>query len=214
MKNFIAFTALLGWCGVLLALRFMRANNATYFFLIWNLFLAAIPFAAAQAMDALDRAHWRIASWMAFILWLLFLPNAPYILTDLMHLRDRPPIPLWYDVLLLLSCAGTGLLLGYGSVMLVQRAIQRRHGLIAGWVVATISIVLSAFGIYLGRFLRLNSWDAITDPVPLFSDVARRVLNPLDNLRTVAVTVLYGVALMLGYVALHALAETSVRDDA
>lgn len=213
MKRFIAFSALLGWCAILLALRFARANNTSYFFLVWNLFLAAIPFAAALAMDVLDRRRWRIGSAMAFVVWLLFLPNAPYILTDLMHLRNRPPVPIWYDVLLLLSCAGTGLLLGYGSVMLVQRVIERRHGVVAGWSVASASIVLSAFGIYLGRFLRRNSWDALSDPLPLFSDIARRVIDPFAYPKTIAVTVLYGVALMLGYVALHVLAETSVRDE-
>jgi uncharacterized membrane protein len=214
VKRFFAFSALLGWCAVLLALRFARANNTSYFFLVWNLFLAAIPFAAALAMDALDRAHWRVASWIAFIAWLLFLPNAPYILTDFIHLRERMPIPLWYDVLLLLSCAGTGLLLGYGSMMLVQRVIERRHGVVAGWFVAAASMVLSAFGIYLGRFLRRNSWDALSEPGPLFADIARRVIDPFAYPKTIAVTVLYGVALMLGYVALHVLAETSVRDEA
>ncbi|HEX2122646.1 MAG TPA: DUF1361 domain-containing protein, partial [Thermoanaerobaculia bacterium] len=147
MKRLLTFSALLVWCGVLLALRGARAENATFFFLFWNLFLAAIPFAAAEVFA---RAKWHVARWPAFAVWLLFLPNAPYIVTDFIHLRARPPIPLWYDVLLLISCAGTGLLLGYGSVMIVQRAVARRWSVRAGWLVAAVSLLLSAFGIYLG----------------------------------------------------------------
>ena len=211
MKRNLTFLVLLAWCGALLALRGWRAHNAVFFFLLWNLFLAAIPFVAAEIVD---RARWAVAQWTAFVVWLLFLPNAPYILTDFIHLRPRPPVPLWYDVLLLFSCAGTGLLLGYGSVMLVQRAIARKFGARIGWLIATISLILSAFGIYLGRFVRFNSWEVVTDPMPLFADITHRLMNPLQHPRTFAVTILYGVALMLGYVALHVLAETSVRDDA
>lgn len=205
MKRTLALFALLIWCAVLLFLRIRRCDCVSFVFLVWNLFLAAIPYVAALAMNALDREQWRVAKWLAFVVWLLFLPNAPYIITDFIHLRERLPVPLWYDVLLLLSCAGTGLLLGYASLMIVQRVIERRYGVIAGWTVAVVTSVLSAFGIFLGRFLRRNSWDAFTDPMPLFADVAHRLMNPFRYPKTMAVTVLYGVALMLGYIALHAI---------
>lgn len=204
MNRLLAFTTLLAWCGALLALRGWRAQNTTYFFLVWNLFLAVIPFLAALAFE---RAKWLATRSVAFVVWLLFLPNAPYIVTDFIHLRARPPVPLWFDILLLISSAGTGLLLGYGSVMIVQRAVERRAGTRTGWLVATFALLLSAFDIYLGRFMRFNSWEALTDPMPLFADVARRLMSPMDHPRTFAVTASYGVALLLGYAALHALAE-------
>ena len=204
MKRVLIFAVLLGWCAALLALRAARAQNAMYFFLVWNLFLAAIPFAAAEAFA---RVRWRVAAWLAFVVWLLFLPNAPYIVTDFIHLRARPPVPLWFDVLLLISCAGTGLLLGYGSVMIVQRAVARRWGVRAAWAVAVIAILVAAFGIYLGRFVRFNSWEVFTDPMPLFADITHRLTNPLSHPRTFAVTILYGVAHLLGYLGLHVLAE-------
>ena len=204
MKRLLTFSALLIWCGALLALRGARAQNTTFFFLVWNLFLAAIPFVAAEVFA---RAKWNLARWPAFVVWLLFLPNAPYIVTDFIHLGARPPVPLWFDVLLLISCAGTGLLLGYGSVMLVQRTIARRWSVRLGWLVAGAALVLSAFGIYLGRFVRFNSWEVVTDPMPLFADIAHRLMNPMLHPRTFAVTILYGVALLLGYMGLHVLAE-------
>ena len=204
MKRLLAFSALLVWCTALLVLRGWRANNTTYFFLVWNLFLAMIPFVAALLFESAK-------SWLAqattFVVWLLFLPNAPYIVTDFIHLRARPPVPLWFDVLLLLSAAGTGLLLGYCSMMIVQRVIERRYGPRTGWLAASVAMMLSAFGIYLGRFVRFNSWDVVTDPAPLFADVAHRLMNPMQHPKTFAVTALYGVALLLGYAALHAVAE-------
>ncbi|HEX2060667.1 MAG TPA: DUF1361 domain-containing protein [Thermoanaerobaculia bacterium] len=208
MKRLATFGALLAWCMALIALRVTRSNSVLFFFLIWNLFLAAVPFFAALTMEALERRRSHLAAQSGvFAIWLLFLPNAPYILTDLIHLKPRPPIPIWFDTLMLLSCAGTGLLLGYGSMLIVQRIIERRFGLVTGWIVAVVAMVLSAFGMYLGRFERWNSWQALTEPRPLLADIVRRVMNPLDHPTTVAVTVLFGVALTLGYVALHVLAE-------
>ena len=204
MKRLAAFAALLVWCGALLVLRAWRAHNTIYFFLVWNLFLAAIPFVAALLYE-------RAKSWLAqattFVVWLLFLPNAPYILTDFIHLRERPPVPIWYDVLLLLSAAGTGLLLGYGSMMIVQRVIERRYGARTGWLAAAVATILSAFGIFLGRFVRFNSWEVVTDPIPVFADIAHRLMYPMQHPKTFAVTVLYGVALLLGYAALHVVAD-------
>lgn len=204
MKRVLTFAALLAWCGALLALRGWRSHDTIYFFLVWNLFLAAVPFAAALLFENVKSV---VARAITFVAWLVFLPNAPYILTDFIHLRPRPPIPLWFDVLLLLSAAGTGLLLGYGSVIIVQRVIERRRGVKTGWFVAAVALFLSAFGIYLGRFVRFNSWEIVTDPMPLFADIAYRFMNPIEHPRTFAVTALYGIALLLGYAALHVVAE-------
>lgn len=208
MKRILAFGALLAWCAALLGLRAWRANNATYFFLVWNLFLATIPFAAALWFE---QARGFVMRAVMFSVWLLFLPNAPYIVTDFIHLRVRPPVPLWFDILLLLSAAGTGLLLGYGSVMIVQRVIERRRGAAMGWLAAAVALFLSAFGMYLGRFVRFNSWHVVTAPMPLFEDIAYRLMNPMQHPRTFAVTALYGLALLLGYVALHVVAENNQR---
>jgi uncharacterized membrane protein len=90
----------------------------------WNLFLAAVPavaawlFARAMGRDSstIEKVGW-------FLVWLIFLPNAPYIITDFVHLTPRPGIPFWYDTALLVSCAGTGLLLGYTSIADVQFVI-------------------------------------------------------------------------------------------
>jgi uncharacterized membrane protein len=139
-----------------------------------------------------------------FAFWLLFLPNAPYILTDLLHLTAKSPAPPWYDLALLLSCAGTGLLLGYLSLLDVHGIIARRFNPAIGWAAAVSSLVLSGFAIYLGRFLRWNSWDVMTRPAIVF-DIVDGLLHPGSHIRPLAVTLIFGIILAFGYISLRIL---------
>lgn len=206
LKRILLFGALIGWCGALLVYRFVHADSLWFAFLVWNLFLAAVPVMAAWLLiwAAHERASW-IVHTLLFAIWLAFLPNAPYLFTDFVHLEERPPVPLWYDIALLGSFAGTGILLAYSSLADVQAVVARRFSAALGWAVATIALLLSGFGIYLGRFLRWNSWDALTHPVQLFTDITARLADPLSHPRALGVTVIYGVALLLGYIALRVL---------
>lgn len=202
-RRTVLLTALFLWCAALLGLRMERTGTMRYEFLVWNLFLAFVPLVASSLLAVADRRHApTVVQAGCFAVWLVFLPNAPYLLTDLIHLHYRPPVPLWYDLALLLSYALTGLLLGYVSLAVVQRIVARRFGAAAGWLVAVASLGLSGFGIYLGRFLRWNSWEVLTRPAPLFAFVADCLLNPRSHAGTVAVTLIFGGALTLGYLAL------------
>lgn len=139
-----------------------------------------------------------------FGLWLLFLPNAPYILTDILHLTRASDAPAWYDLALLLSCSGTGLLLGYLSLLDVQEIVARSFSPIFGWIFAVVSLVLSGFAIYLGRFLRWNSWDVLVTPTRLFA-IADGLMHPLAHVRPLSVTFVFGIILALGYISLRVL---------
>jgi uncharacterized membrane protein len=194
-----AFALLLAWCAALLAARVWRAGTLMYLFLGWTLVLAAIPALAASQLRR-ERASWKQAGWLA--VWLAFLPNAPYLVTDFVHLRARPPVPLWFDIALLISCAATGLLLGYVSVADVQRFIARQYGEATAWLCAASALVLSGAGIYLGRFLRWNSWDILANPVAIALSIQPRV---------VSVTLVYGFGLVVGYLAFHTLSAASGR---
>ena len=204
-QKLLIFGALLGWCAVLVAFRVMQSESLKYTFLLFNLFLAAVPAAAARLFVNAAEHRPLALQIVWFAVWLVFLPNAPYIVTDFIHIEELPQVPLWYDVALIASCAGTGLLLGYSSLADVQAVIARKVSVRAGWAVALSAFFLSGFGIYLGRFLRWNSWDAVANPLELFADIAEHLLDPLYYARTFGVTVIYGVALLLGYVALRVL---------
>ena len=198
---------------MLLGVRVIRSGSFTYLFLVWNLFLAAIPVVAAMALRRAMAGNRRRAIVLSAVTWLLFLPNAPYIATDLMHLRPRSSVPLWYDVALLLSCAVTGILLGYISVAEVQKAVRARLGNAVTWIGVAGVLFASGFGIYLGRFLRWNSWHVVTQPGPLLIDLATRVLHPWSHPRTFAVTAVYGVTLFVGYVVFHLLVATRGTEE-
>ncbi len=192
------------WCVLLFALRVARSGQFGHGYLLWNLALAMAPMAAALMLVRAERERAGLpeqAGW--FAAWLLVLPNAPYLVTDLVHLGARPPVPLWFDVALMLSYACTGLLLGFASLADVHAVVARRFGAVAGWIVAEAAMLLSGSGIYMGRFLRWNSWDALTRPHELIDQVAGAVAEPGSQLPGMRVTLVYGIGLALGYAAVH-----------
>jgi uncharacterized membrane protein len=167
-----------------------------FVFLAWNLFLAAIPLGFAVLLSKIER--WRLAT--PFISgWLLFFPNAPYVLTDLLHLHPRSGIPVWYDLLMLLSFALVSLWMGFQSLQLVQVWIARKSSLLMAWSFVGICLMLSGFGIYLGRFLRWNSWDIVSNPGSLLGDIWERFADPLAHGQTWGVTLGFGGLLLVAY---------------
>ncbi len=182
----------------LLAFRRFYTGDGSYTFLAWNLFLAAIPFFLSSLLVGVSALQRRRPAFLATLgAWLLFFPNAPYIVTDLLHLRYRTGAPPWFDLILLVSFSTCGLLLGFLSLSDVQDVLRRRVGALAASVFAAAALVAGAFGIYLGRFLRWNSWDLLSQPAQLLRDVAGRVLNPLSDPKAVAVTALLSIRLSL-----------------
>ena len=184
---------------LLVAGRVLMTGRGIFLFLVWNLFLAVIPFAISTMLGTARgplRTRLLVPVGAA---WLLFFPNAPYILTDLFHLERRAGVPLWYDLALILSCAWNGLMLAYASLADMQRLVQLRLGTGAGWAFATLALLLSSFGIYLGRYLRFNSWDVLANPLTLFFDIVNRILHPFSFPGTWGVTLVFGLFLLVGY---------------
>jgi uncharacterized membrane protein len=179
----------LGFTLFLLATRIIVSGQLYYIFLAWNLFLAWIPFAISQNVAGVKN-RWKILFLVGA--WLLFLPNAPYIITDFLHLKARPPIPYWYDILLLFSSALNGLLLGLLSLLSVEKFLANRFGNRVSGLIILCSFFLCAFGIYIGRYLRWNSWDIIVNPDEIAGDILVRIFNPLDHFGTWSVTILFG----------------------
>ncbi|MGA7615236.1 MAG: DUF1361 domain-containing protein [Thermoanaerobaculia bacterium] len=204
LRRALAYSILLLWCGVLLIFRIWRTHTLQYGFLAWNLFLAAVPLIASSLLLAAWRRRTPPVVQVAwFAIWLLFLPNAPYILTDFIHLAPSPPMPLWYDIALLGSAAGTGMLFAFASTAAVQRVVTDESNPATGWAVVVLAFLLSGFGIYLGRFLRWNSWDTLAHARALLEDAITPWTHPLEHPRVLGVTLIYGVGLTLGYAALH-----------
>jgi uncharacterized membrane protein len=205
-KQVLAAVALmLFWCIGLLSFRIYLDSSGIEIALMWNLFLASLPLAWGAGFQNASRRNCPFAALLFFVLWLLFLPNATYILTDLIHFAPKPNVPTWFILAMLLSCAGAGTMLGYLSLIGVQRAVQDAFGKCVGWVVASGSLMLCGFGIYIGRFLRWNSWDALTRPLDLFKSVLSQFSAPGPFPHPAPVTLVYGIGLIVGYVVLRAM---------
>lgn len=191
----------------LTVLRVEWTRNLRYLSLVWNLFLAWLPLAFALAVynrhQGGERHGWRFYS--LALLWLLFLPNAPYIFTDLIHLTTRYYPHFWLDLALVLLVAFTGFLLGFMSLYLMQSIVADRLGKVAGWLFILGATALSSYGIYLGRFLRWNSWDIIVHPLGLTHDIGHLAAHPLANPHSLAFLGLFATFLFLGYLMLYAL---------
>ncbi|HMD79838.1 MAG TPA: DUF1361 domain-containing protein, partial [Anaerolineales bacterium] len=175
-----------------------------YAFLIWNLFLAWIPFIIAYFTYTapLRRKQIYVVVPIAAFFWLIFFPNAPYILTDFQHLagvwRD---VPVWYDVMLLIWFAFTGLLLGIVSLFLMQEIIRSEFGNWVGWGFVAVVAGLSSAGIYMGRFLRWNSWDILRNPADVALFTYERVQDP--SLQSIGFTGLFASFFLFIYIALY-----------
>ncbi len=188
-----------------LRLRYALSNDIKYDFLVWNLFLAWIPFIIAYFTYTMTIKR----TWLYFLiplaafLWLIFFPNAPYILTDLEHLRGAGrDIPVWYDVLIFIWFSWTGLLLGIVSLFLMQEIVRREFGRWIGWGFVVAVAGLTSIGIYMGRFLRWNSWDLLSNPKGIALFTLERVQDP--SLQSIVFTFLFAAFFLFFYITLYA----------
>jgi uncharacterized membrane protein len=203
------------FCVALVVVRNMHAGNVNFRYLIWNLFLAWIPF--ALAVFVYDRWRRRRGGMLLLVLgalWLLFFPNAPYIATDVVHLQHDPLSPYWYDAVTIAAFAWMGVLLGFASLYLMQTVVRQWRGVVAGWIFAFVAIGLGSLGIYLGRFLRLNSWDAVEHPSVLPRILHAVARNPFAYQEAIAVTLLFTLALSFAYFLLYNFAAVGLELDA
>ncbi len=203
---FILLVAASAICLLLSAVRMNRSDSARYAFLLWNLMLAWIPFMFAALAYILASSRKRILYLLILAsaaAWLLFFPNAPYILTDLQHLSYvSDGMPVWYDVMMLIWFAWTGLLLGMVSLYFMQEIVERMLGRAGGWLFVLVVTGMSSFGIYIGRFMRWNSWDAWQQPFALASDIWNQLRHPLANKEAYGFTFIFTLLFMFIYVAL------------
>lgn len=191
-----------------MVIRVLKSWHLTHAYLVWNLFLAWIP--VGFALLAWRHHESRKKLFLYSCLWLLFFPNAPYIVTDLIHLRERPPVPFWFDVVLLQSFICLGLLLGFISLYWMQSLVAHRVGPRMSWLFVLMVVGLTGFGIYLGRVQRWNSWDAVVNPLKLISDIFTHLVPP--KRRGVGLfSVLYAGFFFIGYMLLYSLTHLKLE---
>ncbi len=190
---------------VLFRVRTVLSGSLDYAFLVWNLLLAWIPLGIAYTASVfvLRRQYLVLTAPSAAILWLAFFPNAPYILTDLQHLGiPRAGVPLWFDMLLLIWFAWTGLLLGVLSLFFMHDLVRRAFGRSIGWTFVLVVGVLGSLGIYIGRFLRWNSWDVFFHPLERLPEFLYYVSHP--SMRSILFIGTFSAFFIFIYITLYA----------
>ncbi len=189
------------FCFALSLLRVELSGTRHFLFLNWNLFLAFIPWVFTLILTMspdLRKKRFVVFGMLGF--WLLFFPNASYILTDLFHLSHHSSMPIWFDLVLILSFAWTGLLYGFLSLWNLEELMKQFMSSKAVPMISVLLLFVSSFGIYIGRYLRWNSWDILHQPGKLMADVGDRIVNPMDHPRTWGVTIFMGLFLTMLYV--------------
>lgn len=196
---------------VFLIFRMWHTNRTTYIFLAWNLFLAWVPLGVASMSSRFKLQSWKLA--IASMVWLLFFPNAPYLITDLYHLSHFTGVPIWYDALMLFIAAYTSVAMGFISLRIMERQWKQiwrqrffnKQSTRSRWyfrlVLMMLLFIATGFGLYLGRVLRYNSWDVITDTGGLAVDIAHQVLNPFQHYQAWGFTIIYATGLFFFYQA-------------
>ncbi len=182
--------------------------------LIWNLFLAWIPYIFSMLAATLHRSFPR--RWWLLIapagIWLLFFPNAPYIVTDFFHLSTNYNVPMWYDILMLTSFSWTGIFLTIASLRTMQGLVKFYLGGFLSWVFVIFSLGLGGLGIYLGRFERWNSWDMLSHPQKILKDILVPFANPLNSLRFFGFTILFTAFLVVCYLMFISMRHPGVAE--
>lgn len=194
---------------VLVIARCIAADSIRFLFLVWNLFLAFIPYYVSTKLT--QRPHWIASRWkfiLLFIVWILFIPNTFYIITDLFHLEVRDDARLWFDLVVLFSFAWNGLLLGILSVRHMEKIFHHcfywRNELFLFPV-----MWLNALGVYIGRFMRFNSWDVITNPFRLMRDIGYMLIHPFRNFEEWVMIGCFGAMLMVVYIGIRKAAASN-----
>jgi len=187
----------LSFTFLLLLIRIVITNTITYSFYFWNIFLALVPFVFSYKLskhEKIDRV-----SVLLFICWLLFFPNAFYILTDIFHYKERHSAPKWYDLILVFSATYNGLLLGVFSLLQVEIFLKKVFTPIKKTIAVVSILILSSYGIYIGRYLRYNSWDIVTNPDDVLFTTAHYFIKPWQHIYAWGFIVLFTMLLAIIY---------------
>lgn len=207
LLTFVALSIMLS--GFLLLFRIKLNQSFYYSFLVWNLFLAFIPFCVTLYLRSKTHLS-KTNLFTCFTIWLLFLPNAPYIITDLLHFKRSISHFWWLDILMLTSFAINGLILFYMSLLDMEILLKKHLSSREVNILLILVFFSTGFGIYIGRFLRFNSWDILQNPEVLISSIFDIITKPYQHIEAWAFTVCFASFLCLTHYLIKALKKTNL----
>lgn len=178
------------WCICFVMLS--KETSFLYVMLSWNVLLAVLPlFFVKKAEMTMGQ---RKIGWSIFwgILWLLFFPNSVYMVTDFIHITNDKfmwsievemystdtgvvysnEIMVWVKLLVIGIGSFFALLVGLESFYIFEQNVRKKFSKIICYLGILVVALLTGIGVYIGRFLRFNSWDILFNPMKLVKQVA------------------------------------------
>ncbi|PWT77366.1 MAG: hypothetical protein C5B59_04210 [Bacteroidetes bacterium] len=197
---------------LLVFIRILYTGRITFLSLVWNLFLACVPYLITRKLHA--NSFWKKSKLIfvfLFIVWLLFIPNSFYIITDLFHLIDsvsHPVVPVWFSLLLIFSFAWNGLVMGILSVRQMEKMVGYLIPKLPEHLFVYPIMCLNAFGVYIGRWLRYNSWDVVANPFQLLGDALDILVHPYTYRYAWSIILCFSIFMTLMYLAIKRIAKS------
>jgi uncharacterized membrane protein len=197
------FTGLMTLCvtiGLLSLFRMYYFNSRTFIFLIWNVFLAWVPLGISYCLYLLKPNKY--LGIIGVFAWLCFFPNAPYVITDFIHLFDvQRNIIGWYNVVQVFFAAYTSILLALFSIFYLRKYMLNLFPRVVTRIFIALALMLSCFGIYLGRFERLNSWHVVTSPFDVLVSIKKSFWIVTSQLEAFLFLALFFIVLCSVYIS-------------
>ncbi len=196
--------------AVLHILRVIFFGNYAFTYILWNILLAFVPFLISSILILWTNKSniFKPLFIIGFIFWLLFLPNAPYVVTDLIHLGRIRVVPVMYDAFVLFSSAWVSLLMGLYSINHMEKMFLLRFSKKVTNIIIAFVILFTSFGMYLGRFLRFNSWDFFTSHISLLSSIWEVFTKSNDYINVYSYTLLFFFFIYTSYLSFK---QTDIR---
>ncbi|QAA35093.1 hypothetical protein C1I91_27545 [Clostridium manihotivorum] len=195
------------------------------YFMVWNLFLAWIPLEIIDLIIRINNSFKAknvfVINYILWILWILFYPNSPYMVTDFIHIignkyvLSRPIHPnyaitnrimfndnfkIWLDFVNIAIGVWLGYIVGFIALNKAHKTFFRKLGFAKSWLIVFLINIISGYAIYLGRFIRWNSWDIITKPKNIFIILLNNI-----NRKSFYFTILFGGFMFILYLIHYAI---------
>ncbi len=176
-------------------------DTQSFVYILWNIFLSAVSFITSSIILLyINKDNFYNPLFIfGFLIWILFLPNAPYVITDFIHLGEIRTVPLIYDIILLFVSSTASLLFGLYSMEQMEKVFSYRFSKKTVNGITLLIIFFTSFGIYLGRSLRFNSWDFFLNYNALFKSVVDIFVNPSKHTNAYFYTIIFFFLILVCY---------------
>jgi uncharacterized membrane protein len=182
---------------ILILLRVKITHDIYLLFLLWNLVLAYIPYMLSSKIKSTPPGT--ITFYTLLFAWLLFIPNSFYLLTDFIHLHHSNSLQYLFDAVILCCFTVAGFYAGIVSLLQIHKLGEMKFSQKVCDYLMIIICYLISFGIYLGRILRFNSWDILSNPIALVWNI----LKSLFRLEAYIFTIVMGTFILLIYAFIY-----------